>query len=202
MAVAANAWISLAQFKAYAGIVSTDATRDAMIEPIIDGVSVALSGFCGREMAKTTYTNEYIDGNGECDLLLPNYPIVSISALTENDVALTEGVTADYILYAKQGRLARVDGSWYQYLKSIKLTYVAGYTVQGASPGTGETALPHDLKLACCLQVAAEWKRSQRAEWGLTNISISDGSIATLASDALLPQVKAILRRYTGSMAE
>lgn len=201
MSVAANAWITLAQFKAYAGIVSTDATRDAMIEPIIDGVSVALSAFCGREIAKTTYTNEYIDGNGERDLLLPNYPIVSVSAITENDVSLTEGTTEDYILYAKEGRLARIDGSWYPFPKSIKLTYIAGYTVQGTSPGTGETALPADLALACKLQVAAEWKRSSRAEWGLTNISINDGSIATLANEALLPQVKAILRRHTGVMA-
>lgn len=202
MSVAAASWITLAQFKTYAGMVSADATRDASIEPIIDGVSSALCQFLGREIAKTTYTNEYMDGPEGAELLIPNYPIVSISAITEDDVALTEGVDYDYILYSKEGRLHRVDGSWVNLPKAIKLTYVAGYIVQGATPSAGETALPADLKLACCLQTAAEWKRSSRAEWGLTNISMQDGSIATLASDALLPQVKVILRRYSGGLAE
>lgn len=202
MAVAANSWITLAQFKAYAAITTTDTDRDSSIEPIIDGVSAFLTKLLGREVAKTTYTSEYLDGSGDVDLLLPHYPVVSISALTEDDIALTEGLTGDYLLYAAQGRLQRANGIWTSYPKAVKLTYVAGYTVQGASPGTGETALPADLKLACCLQVGAEWKRSQRSEWGLSNISLQDGSLALLAQDAILPQVKAILRRYNGGLAQ
>jgi hypothetical protein len=202
VAVAANSWITLAQFKAYAGINTTDAKRDAMIEPIIDGVSALLCSMLGREIAQTTYTNEYMDGNGEVDLLLDNYPVKSISAIAEDDVALTEGDDYDYHLYAKEGRLHRLNGHWLDLPKIIKLTYVAGYIVQGATPSTGETALPADLKLACCMQVAAEWKRADRAEWGLTNISIDGGSLAMLSQDALIPQVRSILRRYMGIMAQ
>ena len=202
MAVAANSLITLAQFKAYAGIASTDTTRDAVIEPVIDGVSAMFCRILGRELAKTTYTDAYLDGSGEQDLLLPHYPVVSISALTEGDVALTEGIDEDYLLYAGEGRLHKPAARWVEYPKNVKLTYVAGYVVQGATPGVGETALPADLKLACCLQVAAEWKRSQRAEWGLTNISVPDGGIALLSQDALLPQVRAILRRYQGTLAQ
>ena len=201
MAVAANSLITLAQFKAYAGITTTDTTRDAVIEPIIDGVSAMFCKILDRELAKTTYTDAYLDGNGAQDLLLPHRPVVSISALTEGGVALTEGVTGDYLLYAGEGRLHKPVYNWIEWPKNVKLTYVAGYTVQGTTPGTGETALPADLKLACCLQVAAEWKRSQRAEWGLSNISVPDGGIALLSQDAILPQVRAILRRYQGTLA-
>ena len=202
MAVAANSLITLAQFKAYAGITTTDTTRDAVIEAVIDGVSAMFCRILGRELAKTTYTDAYLDGSGEQDLLLPHYPVVSISALTEGGVALTEGATGDYLLYADEGRLHKPGGSWVEYPKNVKLTYTAGWVVQGATPGTGETALPADLKLACCLQVAAEWKRSSRSEWGLTNISVPDGGIALLSQDALLPQVRAILRRYQGTLAQ
>ena len=202
MSVAANSLITLAQFKAYAAISTTDAARDAAIEAIIDAVSSFFCSFLGREIALTTYTNEYMDGNGEPDLLLPYYPVKTISSITEDDAALTEGLTADYLLYAKEGRLHRMGGNWLNLPKAIKLTYSAGYIVQGATPSTGETALPLDLKLACMMQVGAEWKRAQRSEWGLSGISVEGGSISMLSQDSLLPQVLAILRGYKGILAE
>jgi hypothetical protein len=202
VAVAAASWITLAQFKTYAAITTVDTNRDAQLETIIDGVSSSFCQFLGREMSKTTYTDEYVDGSGMPDLLLRNYPIVSISALTEEDVALTEGIDNDYLLYAKEGRLHKPSAVWTEWPKNVKLTYIAGYTVQGATPGTGETALPQDLALACKLQVGAEWKRSQRMEWGLSAITLPEGSITQMSMDVLLPQVRGILRRYMGTMAE
>jgi hypothetical protein len=197
MAVAASSWVTLAQFKVYCGLpAAADSTNDTLYETVIDAVSSRLTQHLGREIAKTTYTTVYIDGDGERDILLPHYPIVSITSIYEDDVLLTEGTDDDYILYASEGRLRRVGGGWMAGSKTVKLTYVAGYTVQGASPGTGEVALPGDLKLAALMQCAAEWKRCQQKDWGEASRSFPDGSVSKHSEDALLPQVKAALDRH------
>lgn len=201
MSVDAKSWVTLAQAKAYVEIGSTDSTRDALLELVIDGVSAALANFLGREVAKVTYTDAYLDGSGEQDLFLPHYPVISISSLAEDGVALTEGLTGDYLLYASKGILHKPADVWAPYPKNVKLTYVAGYTVQGATPGTGEVALPHDLKLACMMQVAAEWKRSQQKTFGASSLSVGGASISLQPELELLPQVKTILLRYRGTLA-
>jgi len=190
MAVAAASWITLAQLKVYAGITTTDATRDTMLEGIIDSVSVELCRFVGREISKTTYTAVYLDGNGEKDLLLPHYPVVSITSLAENSVSLTEGLTYDYLLYAAEGRLHRIYGGWLNWPKILLITYVAGYVVQGATPGAGETALPLDLKMACQMQCAFEWKKSQQKNWGIASITTPDGSISKNETGSILKAVQ------------
>lgn len=187
----ATALLTIANAKTYCGIL--DATWDATLAVIINAVSEAFNSSCGRALAKTTYADNYIDGNGERDLLLPRYPIVEVSALTENDVALTEGTTADYVLYTDEGRLHRL-GRWYKGPKTIKLTYKAGYV---AIPGAGETEnLPADLALAIRIQVAHEWQKMKSSAWGETARSFPDGSITYLSKKEFLPEVEQVLARY------
>jgi hypothetical protein len=196
MSVAAGSLITLAQFKAYLQDYSGGTKYDALFETLIDGVSEAFNAYVGRALAKTTYTAVYFDGDGKESLLLPNYPIVSITSITEDGSALTEGEDSDYLLYAATGILKRVNGAWYKGSKKIKLTYVAGYTVQGGTMGTGETALPADLKLACMIQVAREWKKATLSEWGLISKSSPDGMSVTRTETGLLKEAREILDRY------
>jgi hypothetical protein len=195
MSVAASSLITLVQFKPYLGPEYSGTGNDSLFELLIDSVSEAFNSRVGRMLAKTTYTAEYFDGNGKESLILPNFPIVSITTIHEDGVLLTESEDGDYVVDYASGIIHRVGGVWLRGRHTIKITYVAGYVVQGASPGTGETVLPADLKLACMIQVAREWKKTQGSEWGETSRSFPDGSTSHVER-GLLKEVEEILQKY------
>ncbi|MEN6560867.1 MAG: hypothetical protein ABFD52_08850 [Acidobacteriota bacterium] len=195
MSVAASSLITAAQFKTYLGPEYSGTGNDSLFELLIDSVSEMFNSRIGRTLAKTTYTDQYFDGNGKTDLFLPNYPVISITSIYEDGVLLTEGAAADYVVDHASGIVHRVGGVWLRGRQTVKITYAAGYVVQGASPGTGETALPADLKLGCMIQVAREWKKSQGSEWGETSRSFPDGSTSHVER-GLLKEVEEILQKY------
>ena len=193
MAVNAGAIITVAELKAYVGVTTTD--FDTIFEIFINSVSDEFNAYVGRKLGKATYTDVYFDGPAGSDLLLPHFPVVSITSIEEDGDTLVEGDYDDYLLYADAGIIRRVMGSWLRGNKTIKITYVAGYVVQGATLGTGETALPGDLRLACLAQCAREWKKAQGAEWGMTSRSFPDGSV-TRTEKGLLQEVTDVLDRH------
>jgi hypothetical protein len=195
MSVAASSLITLDQLKAYLGPSFEGNQNDGLLELLIDSVTVMFDSHLGRTLAKTTYTNLYFDGTGKENLYLPNWPIVSITSIYEDDVLLTEGVDSDYVLYADIGILKRVSGAWLKGLKTVKTTLVAGYVVQGAAPLAGETALPANVKLACMIQVSREWKKTQGSEWGESSRTFPDGSTSRIER-GLLKEVEEILDHY------
>ena len=195
MAVLAASLITAAQFKPYLGPDYAGTTNDPLFELLIDSVSEMFNGHVKRTLAKTTYTDAYFDGNGQGSLVLPNYPIVSVASIYEGGILLVEGAEADYVVDYATGIVHRVGGVWLRGRKTLKITCTAGYVVQGASPGTGETALPADLKLACMIQVAREWKKTQGSEWGETSRNFPDGSTSHVER-GLLKEVEEILQKY------
>lgn len=56
--------------------------------------------------------------------------------------------------------------------------------------------IPRDLELACMQQVAVEFQRQQKKEWGETSRSFGDGSVSTMVEEELLSYVKQILEKY------
>ena len=196
MAQPATDLVTTAAVKAFLNIPTATTTWDAFIESAIGIISADFSAVLGRNaLAKTTYTAVYFDGNGEKDFYLPNAPVVSITSLVEDGTTLTEGLTADYVLYAAEGRLHRINGRWKEGPKTILITYAAGYTVQGATLGTGETALPEDLKFAAFQQLAIEWKHHQQQDWSEESRTFPDGSVSK-KNDDIDPKVLRILRRH------
>jgi hypothetical protein len=198
MAVAASSLVTLTALRSYCQIPTAKTEHDTTLELIIDAVSTAFNKFLERTLALTTYTAAYIDGTGMRDLLLPHYPVKSITSLAENGATLTEGADYDYMLFSDCGLLSKSSshGAWLKKLKSVLITYAAGYVVQDATVSTGETALPADLKLACLTQCAAEWKRWQGQDWNDMSRSFGGGSVSKNVQDNLLPSVKQTLERY------
>ena len=195
MAVLASSLITAAQFKAYLGPDYSGAANDSLFELLIDSVSEMFNCHVGRTLAKTTYADAYLDGNGQESLVLQNFPIISITSIHEDGVLLVEGADGDYVVDYTSGLIHRVGGVWLRGRQTVKITYAAGYIVQGTAPGTGETALPADLKLACMIQVAREWKKTQGSEWGETSRSFPDGSTSHVER-GLLREVEEILQKY------
>jgi len=195
MALRSTALVSVAQAKAYCGIETATTTWDTVLETLIDGVSEGFNRLCARTLAKATHTNVYLDGPEGRDLILPNFPVVSITSIYEDDVELT--ADEDYRLYAEAGILRRIGGDWARGDRVIKITFVAGFVVLGSAPGTGETALPADLQLAALQQIAAEWMAHKNKTWGRTSESGPDGSsITRFETTQFLREVREVLARY------
>ena len=196
MAVLTSALITLAEFKTYLPDYAGGTKYDGLFEMLIDSVSTQFDRYLGRLLAKGTFTGVYLDGPDSRELVLPNYPVVSIASIYEDGVLLTEGEDYDYLLYADVGILQRLGGDWASGPKKILITYTAGYVVQGTTPLTGETALPADIRLACMMQVAREWKKNTLSEWGVVSKSSPDGLSVTKTETGLLKEVREILDRY------
>lgn len=56
--------------------------------------------------------------------------------------------------------------------------------------------IPKDLELACMQQVAVEFQRQQKKEWGETSRSFADGSVSITTEEELLPYVAKVLKKY------
>jgi len=128
MSLNANAIVTLQEQKAYQEETTTN--QDSLLEILINAVSTFFEGLLrgqgGKNLKETTYTNKYLNGSGKTYLLLPNFPILSISAITEAGATLTENThfTVDY----EWGILWKESGVWADIRRNIKITYKAGYS--------------------------------------------------------------------------
>lgn len=181
-----NALVTLADAKNLIGKATDEDT--GIIELLINSVSTAFDRYTGRNLKYAEYATVYLDGNGEVNLSLPNYPVTSpIGTVVEDDITLAEGSTSDYLLYTfdNDAYLAKVSGVWTTSRKGVKLTaFKAGFST-----------IPADLQLACLKQVAAEFDRYFKKDWAMTAMTFPDGSI-TRVEAGLLPDVKKVLDGY------
>lgn len=126
MALNTNALVSLSNTKTFLKI--TDSTWDTILEILINSISTTFDKIVKRNLAVQTYSNQLYDGNNKRRLYLKHYPINSVSALEEDDVALTEGADEDFIIYSARGYLLRVSSDWSEDYQNIDVSYNAGYT--------------------------------------------------------------------------
>lgn len=185
------ALVTLADARLYIGkVVGSETEDDTIIEYLIDGVSAAFNSYVGRQILEKTDTTLYLDGNGRALLQLPRWPVTSITSVTEDDAALTEGDDNDYVLYSDEGILRRIGTVWFKWPKSVLLASLkAGYPI---------ASLPKDLKFAALKQIAAEFKDFRMRSQGEMSRTAPDGSTTKRELEQFLPEVKAVLDRYRG----
>lgn len=190
---------TLADIKSRLSLTTTDADRDAMLTTIIASVTSMFESFCSRRfIVPSAAVTEYYTGAGPW-LQVMYYPIVSIVSIKESldyDYALATALIddTDYRLVnaGRKGCIYRCWGDWPACPPdAIQIVYRGGYTAAGSTPGTGETAVPEDLKEAAILQAALFYKR--RDDLGLSGGSFPGGSYAKFTDIELLPAVKDIL---------
>jgi hypothetical protein len=187
-----TALVRLDEAKGYIGKVTDEDT--AIIDQLIDSVSRQFNVYTDRALVTANYANETYDGNGKQVMWLKNYPITGNMTVYEYDILLTAGNDNDYLCYNNEGRLYRVNRTWYFGPKMIQVTYTAGYNAT-----TGNITLPADIRLAALKQIAFEFGRYSRKDLGLDSVTYPDGSIARTQS-GLLKEVEEVLdgyRRYT-----
>lgn len=165
---------TVARVKTLLLIPSATTTHDALLTQLLAGVESAVASWCKRTFESTTYT-QFLDGTGSPKLLLPQYPVSSVTSVRldtagyygqvtdsfGSSTLLTAGV--DYILAvddsagSKAGVLLRIGGMEWPYGSMPSGTLTAGRYPLGwpAVAGcvkvvyvAGYSTMPEDLKLA------------------------------------------------------
>lgn len=177
MSLPANALTTVATLAAELGI-STPASSSAAEVDLERRISVAsdlIEAFCGRKFYKGTVT-EKVAGFGEATLRLSRYPLVSITSVTLDGIAVDSSAWSATPQQddADAGLLRHLFGSWgwtaeYQQGAAPELragteqrlytvVYVGGYVLpKDDSVGTSRT-LPHPLEQACLLEAVASYR--------------------------------------------
>ncbi len=190
---------TLADVKDRLGITKTD--YDTVISRIITGLEEKFNSFTRRSLVQNAAdVTQYYTGSGN-RLQLNRYPVISITSIKEAldyDFDSADALTAntDYrqVNAGKNGIIYRLYLNWQPSEDAIQVVYRGGFCAAGQSPGTGETAIPADLREAAIEQSSFIFKR--RDDIGLASVGFEGGSINKFSAMKLLPMVEETLKRY------
>ena len=182
---------NLARVKEYGDIGTSD--YDSLLTSLILGVSAGMERYMGRKIVQRTATDEKASPSGLQNMLpLRYYPIISITSIEEDGVALVEDTDFELEEQDKAGGMvARIvsgeAASWSAGTRNVKATYVHGYATT-----------PYDLVMAATDQVRHEFLQSKEGgnRLGDTGQSTPSGSVINYAPHDWLPMVKRIMDSY------
>ena len=122
---------------------TTDETSITNI--FIPAADAAIKNYVGYELEYSASITDTFDGNHAEELFTSVAPIVAITSLTEDAVALTEGNQEDYVAYKNLGRLRKVNNKRWSDIRyqNISVTYSGGYSDSESSAED----IPKDIKL-------------------------------------------------------
>ena len=178
--------VTLQQYKDFAGLQSIK--NDARINVVIDQVSQLVKTYCGSTIVDYASTNkvEYknIRDNLVDTIILNESPLIQVVSVQERTGQADSYVTLitensnnsgkfEYIVDEESDSITRTTGtgtkSWPKGMKSVKVTYKAGYT-----------STPEDLKLAI-FDLIKYYMKDERKE----RMSISGATVETQVSSSL-----------------
>ena len=120
--MAAGDLTTLANVKSWLGITNT--SDDALLAQLITGYSQFVTEYCSRDFVQTTYTDQIYDGSGSSVLVLRQYPILSISAIS------IDGVAVPSTSFSHNGRavLLKTGQVFTSSYGNVSVSYQAGYS--------------------------------------------------------------------------
>lgn len=161
-----------------------DKQTNAIIELLINRASSWVERQTGRHLGKNTYQQWY-DADGQRELVLLEYPIVSVEFVKENG-AVVDPELYDYGQTGHIGVVYRDDG-WlkagyhrglaYDMIepkRAIEVKYTAGYVLPKDANKRNPQTLPADLE-GLVWDIVSQWYTSlMNGSNGLSSFSISD----------------------------
>ena len=178
-------FITLEQFKAYAGIIST--SDDVRLQVIIDAVNLSVDKYIGRTVEKTEYENEIYDGTGTDALILKNFPVTEITEISIYDIVIDERDDTKHFGFGwftknLDNGIVYYTNCWPNGRGIIKVSYTAGYD-----------PIPADLTFAT-LQMALFYRNVGKKsglsnEWlGSYNVSLMN-SLSQMNGELTIPDI-------------
>lgn len=149
-----NAWTTLALVREHLEFASSDTSKDEQLKSLINRSYKILEKYIGRVVKSTQYT-EYQDGDGTPQILLNQWPIISVTSIhsdVERDFGSdTEIEAANYLIYSDEGRieLYKDETIFPEGKQNVKVIYTAGYA-----------EIPDDLEFASTLHIAGFFKKA------------------------------------------
>lgn len=178
--------ITLALVKSFLDISVT--TFDTILNFLITSASDAIVDYCQREFAEETL-KETIEGTSMTTIMLARTPIIEVSGISVDGVALDLVNDIVSIKDAKSGMLYRGTGFW-EYRFGVpglielerspdagkpiwEFTYTAGYSLPSfTTPGDGDT-LPGTVQQAA-LDTVISWYKSKDRDQSIQSERIAD----------------------------
>lgn len=171
-------YVTVDNVKNNCGIDLSDTQHDDYIKAKINAASRLVDELTGRFYYEKTFTDIYINGiyggsegwwianaKGSSGLIFTpqNAPIISVTSIIEDDIALTENT--DYYIDQLNGMIQRVGGaSWNKHPRTIKITCVLGYDSDDTATPSADIPgdiIQHSLQIASNL--CGEYKKSVRS---------------------------------------
>jgi len=192
---------TLADVRDRLGKATADTEDDSTLNRIILGIGSMFDSYTKRSLIlNAADVTEYYTGCGS-QLQINRYPVVSITSIKEavdydfdSATALTANSGYRLINSGKNGVVSRMYTNWFDTPDSIQVIYKGGYCSAGQTPGSGEYAMPADLREAAIEQATFLFKRKD--DIGLAGVSFEGGSMSKFSAIDLLPNVKKTLDRY------
>lgn len=179
--------ITLAEYKAYEGIASTN--QDLEISTTIPKVSELVKSICRRtfvDWIDDTKTEVY---NGGSVLLLQESPVIQISSIERSEnygqtyTTLTE--FTDWVLDQENQQILPVGlPEFRKLINGYRITYTAGYDT-----------IPEDLKLAV-LDLVTYYIKNQGAVQSQVMVSSGNAQVQYLTQSNLPGHIKRVLDLY------
>ena len=196
---------SVGKVKKHLGISASDTSQDEFLAQLLSAVEYAFAHLTDRSLELQDYTC-FLSGKGGKVLLLPEYPVVSITGVWLDEAGywgqapnafgdatlLTQGV--DYALVkdgrdgeAETGRLLKINGVW-----SGKWVSVAGLLTPQLRPGQGNVRveyaagfdpIPDDVQL-CLWQTIAQLRAERTSGRPLQSENFEDFGYVNAFEDA------------------
>lgn len=151
-------YLTLPQAKRFMGIPAGMTMHDTLIESnLIPMAEVQVTNYCGvAAVTTTTYDEKYnVDGGGVSEIVLRNFPVSSVAALTNDGSAVS---ATDYYIDERAG-VIRLNGSGSFFTngrQKVEVKYTAGSNPE----------VKHDLKFGTAMLVAFHFNASRNV--GLT----------------------------------
>lgn len=172
---------TVAAVKLYLG--KTDSTDDALFAILVTAYSQWVRSWTNRDFSVQSY-NLWRSGRGGATLILPQWPISSVTSLMIDGQAIPAQTTWGTYGFRFSDRAIDLDGSAQFSFGSnnINIGFTAGYTTA-----------PTDIAQAVNELVALRYKLRDKLEW--TSKSLA-GEVVSLVTKDMPASVATVLRQY------
>ena len=173
---------TLANVKAYLSPPLTTTTDDALLTRLVTAASQFIQTWLGRTIAATSYT-ETRNGQGGTRLFLRNRPVVSVSSVTVDGVAVAPSSGPGQPGYLFDDNSVYLTGAAFtRGQQNVAVAYTAGYA-----------ATPPELEQACVALVALRYKERDRIGQASKNLA---GEVVSFAQKDMPADVQTLLDQY------
>lgn len=161
----------------------TGSADDARITRVVTAASQFMQKWLSRTITPATSYSEKRNGNGKSQMMLRNYPIVSVASVAINGVSIPAAPSSTASGYLFDDDTIYLNG--YDFGKSpqgVAVSYTAGFA-----------AVPPDLEQACIELVSLRLKERTRVGEVSKNLG---GEVVAFSQKDISDDIRTILQQY------